>query len=401
MFWLTLLMALREIRRNAMRSALTMLGMVIGVGAVITLVSVGQGATAQVTADIGKMGKNLLMVFPGTGQRRGGSVTQAPPFTMDDVAALQAVKGVAAVAPTANASRTVVYGNENASTSILGSTAAYLKVRDYTVDSGRLFNDAEMKAGTPVCLLGATVRTSLFGESEALGESVRVGHVSCRVVGLLASKGQSGPGMDQDDLVMMPITAFQRRIGGTTDVNSIYLSVADGEDSTDIKDRVANRLRDRRRIDAGVADNFTVRDQAEIVQAVTSATGTLTALLGAIAAVSLLVGGIGIMNIMLVSVTERTREIGIRIAIGALGSEVMLQFLVESVALSLLGGLIGVVMGLAGAYGASKGLGVPFVVAPETVVLAFVVSAAIGIVFGYLPARKAAGLEPIEALRHE
>ncbi len=401
MFWSTLLMALLEIRRNALRSFLTMLGMVIGVGAVITLVSVGQGTTAAVTADIAKMGKNLVMVFPGAGHRRAGTASSAPAFDLADAEALAKVQGVESVAPLASGNLLVVYGNQNESTQVTGTTASYLQIREYEIESGRMFTTSEEHAGRAVCVIGATTRDDLFGNQDPVGESIRIQRMSCQVIGVLASKGSSAGGMDQDEIVLMPLLAFQRRVAGTTDVASFFVSATDGVDTSRVIERITKVLRERRRVPTGAADDFTVRDTAEIAQMVTSATSSMTALLGAIAAVSLVVGGIGIMNIMLVSVTERTREIGIRIAIGALGREVMLQFLVESVVLSVLGGLIGVMFGLLGAYAVSRGLSLPFVVSPETILLAFAVSAMIGVVFGYLPARKAARLEPIEALRHE
>ncbi len=394
-------MALQEIRRNALRSFLTMLGMVIGVAAVITLVSVGQGTTAQVTADIAKMGKNLLMVFPGSGSRRGGTATVAPPFKNEDSAALAKVPGVAAIAPVASSNLPVVHGNKNDTTMVTGTTADYLQVREYEIGSGRMFSPSEEHSGLAVCVIGETTKNDLFGSYDPIGESIRVKRMSCEVIGVLVSKGQASSGQDQDKLVLMPLLTFQRRVAGVPDVSMFFLSAADGVDNSRVINGITSVLRERRRIAPNADNDFMVRDTAEIAQAVTAATSSMTALLGAIAAVSLIVGGIGIMNIMLVSVTERTREIGIRIAIGALGREVMLQFLVESVVLSVLGGLIGVIIGVLGAWGVSKGLKVPFVVSPESIMVAFAVSALIGVVFGYLPARKAAKLEPIEALRYE
>ncbi len=394
-------MALQEIRRNALRSFLTMLGMVIGVAAVITLVSVGQGTTAQVTADIAKMGKNLLMVFPGSGSRRGGTATVAPPFKNEDSAALAKVPGVAAIAPVASSNLPVVNVNKNDTTMVTGTTADYLQVREYEIGSGRMFSPSEEHSGLAVCVIGETTKNDLFGSHDPIGESIRVKRMACEVIGVLASKGQASSGQDQDKLVLMPLLTFQRRVAGVPDVSMFFLSAADGVDNGRVINGITSVLRERRRIAPKADDDFVVRDTAEIAQAVTAATSSMTALLGAIAAVSLIVGGIGIMNIMLVSVTERTREIGIRIAIGALGREVMLQFLVESVVLSVLGGLIGVIIGVLGAWGVSKGLKVPFVVSPESIMVAFAVSALIGVVFGYLPARKAAKLEPIEALRYE
>ncbi|MCC6666222.1 MAG: ABC transporter permease [Polyangiaceae bacterium] len=401
MIHLTLVMALRQIRRNTLRSFLTMLGIVIGVGAVIALVTIGEGATAKVTADIGKLGDNLLIVQPG-GFRRSSGFQSANAFTKDDVDAIRRdVPGAEKTAPTAGKQALAVWGNRNWRTSVTGTTAEYLEIRTYTVAEGRTFTEGESSAGQPVCVLGATVRKELFGSDRALGESIRVDKLSCEVIGVLTAKGQSGMGQDQDDVVLVPLRAAQRRLAGNNDVGGIYVTVASGRSTTRVKAQIEELLRERRNIVAGAEDDFNVRDMAEIAQTVSSATGALTALLGAIAAVSLLVGGIGIMNIMLVNVTERTREIGIRLAIGAMAREVLLQFLVEAVVLSTIGGVIGIGAGLLGSWAATRALNVPFVVVPNILVVAFVFSAVIGVLFGYLPARKAARLNPIEALRHE
>jgi putative ABC transport system permease protein len=401
MIWATVLMALREIRRNALRSGLTMLGIVIGVGAVIALVSIGRGATEKVTADIAKLGRNLLTLTPGTFVR-GGASASAPPLTLDDgKAILREVVGVKTVASAAMSQAQVIYGNANARTSVTGSDNAFFEVRGYSVASGRLFSHAETQSGQAVCVIGNTVKTELFKEQDPLGAQIRVGRVACQVIGLLEAKGQAGMGQDQDDIVVLPLRAFQRRIAGNLDVTIIFVSAAEGRPTAVIADRITSLMRQRRHRPPGAEDDFSVRDMAEIAQAVTSSSNALTALLGAIAAVSLVVGGIGIMNIMLVSVTERTREIGIRLAIGAFAGEVMMQFLLEAIVISTLGGVIGVALGLLGSYFAAGALAVPFVVAPDIVTLAFVFSACVGVLFGYLPARKAARLNPIEALRHE
>ncbi len=397
----TLRMALKEIRRNALRSFLTMLGVVIGVGAVIALVSLGRAATVQVTAEIGKLGKNLLTVSPGV-FRRGGQGQTAPPLEIADAEAIvREIPGVGAVSPTAGRSALVVFGNENWRSTVTGADAAYVEIRGYEVAAGRLFNESEASGARAACVIGATVKKELFGRGDAVGAQVRVERVACEVVGVLAEKGQSGMGMDQDDVVVMPLSAFHRRLAGNTDVGAIFVSAAEGRSTTLVKDQLERLMRQRRGIRPGAEDNFSVRDMREIAQAMASATGVLTALLGAIAAVSLLVGGIGIMNIMLVSVTERTREIGLRLAIGALSREVQLQFLTEAVVLSTLGGLVGIVLGLLGSFLGGKAMGMPFVLVPEVLVLAFGFSALVGVVFGFLPARKAARLDPIEALRHE
>ncbi|MCE7892747.1 MAG: ABC transporter permease [Myxococcales bacterium] len=401
MIRITLVMALRQIRRNTLRSFLTMLGIVIGVGAVIALVTIGEGATAKVTADISKLGNNLLIVQPG-GMRRSSGFQSAGGFTKDDVEAIRRdVPGAEKIAPTAGKQSLAVWGNRNWRTSVTGTTAEYLDVRAYTLADGRSFTEGEISAGQPLCLLGASVKKELFGTDAAVGETIRVDKLSCEVIGVLGAKGQSGMGQDQDDVVLVPLRAAQRRLVGSNDVSSIFITVAADRSTTRVKEQIEELLRERRQVAAGAEDDFNVRDMAEIAETVTSATGALTALLGAIAAVSLLVGGIGIMNIMLVNVTERTREIGIRLAIGAMAREVLLQFLVEAVVLSMIGGVFGIGAGLLGSWAATRALKVPFVVSPDILLVAFLFSAVIGVLFGYLPAHKAARLNPIEALRHE
>jgi putative ABC transport system permease protein len=397
----TLMMALREIRRNALRSFLTMLGVVIGVGAVITMVTLGNGATAKVKSDVSALGENMLMLMPGA-DRRGGYHSSAPSFEESDVFAVQReIHGLDSVSGTNGSSAMAIYGAENWSTTITGADNSYLAIRGYSLESGRDFSDTEVSSGTPVCILGQTVKKSLFLEESAIGKQIRVGRVSCQVVGTLVSKGAAAMGPDQDDVIVMPLRAVQRRIAGNTNVSAIYLKVNATAPMATVKEQISALMRERRRIAKGAEDNFNVRDMQEIAEAMSSVTAALTGLLGGIAAVSLLVGGIGIMNIMLVSVTERTREIGTRLAIGALAREVLLQFLVESIVLSTLGGVIGIAFGLSLSLLGTKLMSVPFVVSPGIVVAAFVFSAVVGILFGYLPARKAASLNPIEALRHE
>ena len=403
MLWSTLLMSLREIRRNTLRSLLTMLGVIIGVGAVVVLVTLGKGASAKVESDIAKLGNNLLIVSPGA-NRRGPAANTARAFDRTDVAAIRReVSGIAAIAPASQKQTLVVAGNRNWNTQVVGTTPGYLEVRSYTVASGRAFTESEATSGRAVVVLGQTVREELFGSQDPIGQQVRVGRVPAEVIGILSAKGQSAMGTNQDDLVLMPIATFQRRVAGSTagnkDITSIYVSAAEGRPTILVQNQIESLLRQRRR-PAG-EDDFTVRDMAEIAATMASATGAMTALLGAIAGVSLLVGGIGIMNIMLVSVTERTREIGIRLSIGALPGEVLLQFLIEAVVLSSLGGLLGILSGLSGGWFAAQKLEVPFIVVPQIVLVAFLFSAAVGVVFGILPARRAARLNPIEALRHE
>ncbi len=402
MLWSILHMSLREIRRNTMRSFLTMLGVVIGVGAVIAMVSIGQGATASVTERISALGDNLLIISPGADRHHGAPDSGTTPFDMSDVAAIRKqITGLKAIAPTTAKAIVAVYGNTNWRTQVYGSTKEFFEVRNYTVAQGRLLNTQDEAGAASVCVIGETTRKELFGRESAIGAAIRLGRTPCTVVGVLTAKGSSAMGSDQDDVIVMPLTAVQRRIVGNRDIPTIFVSVANKDDTTRVKGQIESLLRERRRIAPGTEDDFNVRDMQEIVEAVSQTTGALTALLGAIAAVSLLVGGIGIMNIMLVSVTERTREIGIRLAIGALGNEVLLQFLVEAIVLATLGGVIGVILGMVGAYAATHSMGLPFVISPGLTVLAFVFSALVGVLFGYLPARKAARLNPIDALRHE
>jgi putative ABC transport system permease protein len=397
-----LLLALREIRRNVLRSSLTTLGIVIGVAAVIVMVTLGSGATAQVAAEIGSLGSNLLTVMPGQRMGPGGASGGARPFDVHDAEAIaREVPSLAAVAPAASRSLSAIFGNENWTTSVTGTTNAYLEIRQWDLAAGRRFSDAEVSGGTAVCLLGATVRRELFGAQEALGSRIRLGAVSCDVIGLLAAKGKGGGGMDQDDVVLMPLRAFQRRIAGTDDVRQIQVSVASAGAVEKAKRDIRWLMRERRRIKPGDDDDFSIMDLQDVTAALTGTTRVLTMLLAAVASVSLLVGGIGIMNIMLVSVTERTREIGIRLAIGALEREVLTQFLIEAVVLSSFGGLIGVAIALVGSALAAQALLVPFVLDVRIVVLAFLFSSGVGVIFGFFPARRAAHLNPIDALRHE
>jgi len=401
MLWNALLLAIREIRRNVLRSSLTILGIVIGVAAVIIMVTIGGGATVQVTDQIANLGSNLLMIRPG--QRLGpGQISTAPPFKVADAEALsREIPSLAAVAPSASTRLTAIYGNQNWATTVIGVTDQYFRVRNWAIAAGREFTDSEVRSGSAVCIVGATVRKQLYGAEDPDGTTIRLKKLSCQVIGLLETKGQSTMGSDQDDLVLMPLRAFQRRIAGNQDVSLIQVSVRDGASTVKAQRDMVRLMRERRHLSANEDDDFTVIDMKEIAQMLSGTTRILTALLGAVAAVSLLVGGIGIMNIMLVSVTERTREIGIRLAIGALESEVLTQFLVEAVVLSSFGGIIGIVLAMAGSLGLTRLLAVPFVFNPGIVVIAFLFSAAVGLVFGYFPARRAALLDPIESLRHE
>ena len=401
MLWNTILLALREIKRNVMRSVLTILGIVIGVGAVITMVTIGGGATVQVREQIASMGSNLLMVSPG--KRLGpGQSSNTVLFKLNDgEAILRDVSSIAAVAPVSSQSIKAVFGNQNWSTQVTGSDNQYLKVTNRSIRTGRQFSDSELRAGAAVCIVGETVLKKLFGGQESLGGNIRLEKLSCQVIGILEAKGQNTMGMDQDDIVVIPLRTYQRRISGNQDVALIQVSVQEGASTDKAQRDIRLLMRERRHLSPSDDDNFNVMDMKEIAKMLTGTTQLLTALLSAVAAVSLLVGGIGIMNIMLVSVTERTREIGIRLAIGALESEVLMQFLVEAVVLSSFGGLIGIVLALTASVWLANMLRVPFVFNTGIVVIAFLFSAAVGVIFGYFPALKAARLDPIEALRHE
>jgi len=401
MWFETAKLAWRAISRNMLRSFLTVLGVVIGVAAVIAMVTIGNGTTAKVRDELSRLGTNTLFVRPGQ-WGPGRASTEAKRFTDGDITAIRdQVSGLRAVAPVNRGTATVIAGGANRSTSVIGTTADYLIAQDWELALGRDFSATEDRGSQAACIIGETTRRELFGAADPVGQSIRVSNVSCPVVGVLAVKGQSGMGDDQDDTVIMPLKLHQRRIGGTTTISSIVLSAQDGVSTAKVQVDVESLLRERRRIAIGRDDDFSVNDMSQIAAAMTGTTMLLTGLLGAVAAVSLLVGGIGIMNIMLVSVTERTREIGIRLAIGALEKQVLTQFLVEAVMLSIFGGVTGIVTGLALAYGVVSFLEVPFVASPTIILLAFLFSAAIGMIFGYFPARRAAQLNPIDALRHE
>jgi putative ABC transport system permease protein len=401
MLWKTILLALREIKRNVMRSVLTILGIVIGVGAVITMVTIGGGATVQVRQQIASMGSNLLMVSPGKRLGPGQSSGNIPFKQADAEAITRDVSSIAAVAPVSSQSIKAIFGNQNWSTQVTGSDNQYFRVTNRSIRSGRQFSDSELRSGAAVCIMGETVRKKLFGGQESLGGNIRLEKFSCQVIGILEAKGQSTMGMDQDDIVVIPLRTYQRRISGNQDVALFQVSVQQGASTDKAQRDIRLLMRERRHLSPSDDDNFNVMDMKEIAKMLTGTTQLLTALLSAVAAVSLLVGGIGIMNIMLVSVTERTREIGIRIAIGAFEREVLMQFLVEAVVLSSFGGLIGIVLALTASVWLAGVLRVPFVFNTGIVVIAFLFSAAVGVIFGYFPALKAARLDPIEALRYE
>lgn len=380
MFFNTILLALRSIRRNLLRSFLTILGIVIGVSAVITMVTLGNGATLAVQQQIQGLGTNLLQIRGG--QRLGPGAAPAPAFKDTDAEAIaQQIGGIAAVAPEARASTTLVADGRNWSSSVIGSSNEWLKTGNWKLAQGREFSPEEERAGASVCIIGATLHRELFGSSpDVLGQQLRVKAFSCNVIGVLDSKGQGAFGNDQDDMVLIPLKTLQRRVTGNNRVNTLLVSMAEDSDPERVKSSLRDLLRELRKLSPTDEDNFNVLDTKQLADTMAGTTKVMTTLLGAVAAVSLLVGGIGIMNIMLVSVTERTREIGLRLAIGALEREVLLQFLIEAVVLAALGGLIGIAIAAVASVGLAQVMQVPFVFNPTVNLLSFVFSAAIGVV---------------------
>ena len=398
----TLILAFREIQRHLLRSFLTTLGIVIGVAAVITMVTLGNGATAAVKKQISSLGSNILSVRPGQRMGPGSEGEAPPPFKNEDLDAIRdQIAGVRAVAGQAQTTATAVRNAQNWSTTVNGTTNDFLEAQQWMLASGRRFTDAEEQAGKSVCIIGNTVRANLFQGVDPIGQRLRVKDVSCTVIGLLATRGQGGFGNDQDDTIIMPLKMVQRRFTGNRDLRSIMVAVDDDYDTTVVQSALTSLLRERRHLTDDQPDNFSIFDTRQISEAISGSTKIMTGLLGAVAAVSLVVGGIGIMNIMLVSVTERTREIGLRMAVGARGRDILGQFLVEAVTLALIGGLIGIAMGLGGAEALSAYFEFRTLVAPSAIAVAFGFAAAVGVGFGFFPALKASWLDPIDALRYE
>ncbi len=401
MFFNTLMLAVRDIKRNVMRSVLTILGIIIGVGSVITMVTIGSGTTIQVTGQIAEMGSNVLLIMPG---KRMGPIqtSRAPLFDIKDTYAIENdVASITAIAPVCTHEAIAVVGNQNWATLVVGSTREYFDVRSWDLAAGRIFEESEVLNGQTVCLVGSTICKNLFDGDVPLDRTIRLGNVSCRIIGVLTSKGQSTIGIDQDDLIILPLPTVQRRFTGNNDVSLIEVSVKEGHSTSKVASNIDSLMRERRHLSVSQENDFSIMDMTEVSDMFANTTKVMTAMLSAVAGVSLLVGGIGIMNIMLVSVTERTREIGIRMAIGAMEHEVMMQFLVEAVVLASFGGLIGIILALAGSFWLTILLNIPFIINVELIVMAFVFSAAVGVIFGYFPALKAARLNPIDALRHE
>jgi putative ABC transport system permease protein len=403
----TIKISLKSLTVNKMRSALTMLGIIIGVGAVITMLAIGTGARQRISEQISSMGSNLLIILPGsttTGGVRMGAGTQ-PTLSLGDVEAIQKeCPAVSYVAPIHNGVAQIVYSNLNWSTLVTGTTPAMLEVRDWPLAAGRSFTDDDVRSATKVCLLGQTVVTNLFGTIDPLGQIIRIKNIPFTIIGVLDRKGQSPQGTDQDDTIYIPVTTAQKKLFGTSFpgmVRTIMVKARSAEDLAAAEQQIVELLRQRHHITAKQDDDFTVRNLTQIMQTAEQSTKVMTLLLGAIASVSLIVGGIGIMNIMLVSVTERTREIGIRMAVGAKTWDIRLQFLIEALTLSLIGGIIGIIMGISGALVLSALAGWPTIVSLLSVLLAFSFSGLVGIFFGFYPAYKASLLDPIDALRYE
>jgi putative ABC transport system permease protein len=403
-FWNTLRLALRALSRNKLRSSLTMLGIIIGVGAVIATVSIGQGAEYLVQQGIQSLGTNAVFIAAGSNRPGGARLGfwAVKTLTMDDLnAILREVPMIREAAPAVVGRVQVVYENQNWNTGITGTTPNYFEIRNWPVQAGSVFSQDEVDSAADVCLLGTTVANILFGDESPVGKQIRIGHLPFRVVGVLESKGQSVMGDDQDDRIFAPYTTVQRKISGVTWIQFINASAISQAASLAAVPQITALLRERHHIRSGEDDDFFVRTQSEVADLATQTQGVMTLLLGSIASVSLIVGGIGIMNIMLVSVTERTREIGVRMAVGATEGDVQRQFLVEAVTLSMLGGLVGIVAGLVGSALISNFLSWPTLISLKAIVTAAIFSVAVGVFFGFYPARKAAQLDPIEALRYE
>lgn len=398
-----LLIALKEIKRNLLRSFLTILGIVIGVASVIAMVMIGDGTTANVKQSISKLGTNMLTLRVGQ-ERRGAprDDNSAKFFTEEDINAIKNdIQNIKAVAAENSTKMNIVYGNKSTSSSVIGTTNDYFIIKDWELTDGRTFEENELISGKSTCILGTTIVKQLFDEESPVGANIRLKNISCTVIGVLKSKGAAAFGNDQDEIIIVPLKMYQSKIKGDKDISSVLISITEEKYIENAKTEITLLMQERRAIKIGEADNFHIRDMKDLLTTMTSTTQMLTYLLGSIAGISLLVGGIGIMNIMLVSVTERTREIGTRLAIGAMENEVLLQFLVEAVVLSTFGGIIGIFFGMGIGYLVVHSMDLLFIINNKIIMISFFFSTLIGVVFGYFPARKAARLNPIDALRYE
>jgi putative ABC transport system permease protein len=396
--------AVDSLLRHKTRALLTMLGIIIGVGAVIAMVAVGQGAQTAVETQIASLGTNVLIVFPGATMQGGASSGAGTSQTLTE-ADIDAIReqcpAVGAVSPTTRVNRQVIAGNMNWSTTIQGGNTEFFKIRDWRIESGETFSEQDVRGATKVCVIGQTVIKNLFPDEDPIGKTIRIQKLPFKVLGTLLGKGQNAMGQDQDDIIIAPFPTVQRKLQGIDFVGAILMSAVTKSQIPEAQQQVTELLRIRHRLAEWQDNDFTIRNQSDIASAASATSSIMTSLLGGIASISLIVGGIGIMNIMLVSVQERTREIGIRMSIGARRSDVLQQFLIEAIMLSVIGGLIGVGLGLATSGLISKVAGWPVFVSPIAIALAFCTSAFVGILFGFYPARKAAQLSPIEALRYE
>lgn len=404
MFLQAVILSFRTLLRNKLRSCLTVLGIVIGVGAVIAVVVIGQGASRKLTNEISSLGSRMIMIYPDeeNGVGFAGETSNLIPFKNSDVEALKSeFPDSGGIAPVAESAVVAVYGNNNCRTSVTGTETSYFSIRNWQVRSGRFFNQREEKVGKSVCIIGEKVSKNLFKGADPIGHAIRIDRFAYQVIGVLKSKGGSLAGKEQDDVVIVPFKLFQRRISGSKDVDMILVGCGPEQDSSTLKRQLKQVMLERRPVPPGHGNNFAIEDMKEIIKTVEKQTGTFTTFISAIAAISLLVGGIGIMNIMLVSVTERTREIGIRMAVGAQENDILIQFLVEAVVLSLFGGLLGIALGLIVPLFVCNYMKIPFVVDMRIISISFLFSGLVGVVFGYFPARRAARMNPIDALRHE